>query len=449
MAETHQPGDSLYMLAKRLESSPPDMQRLRAIYIRDPSPVDVMLRESLDCLTQPATAIYSIYIEAWRYRHPFHPHFLGSSTPNLRELTLKTQFGIVPTHTLLRNLTTLSLTNSSESPSWTIEETLVVLAACPHLTRLGLTNVVESSPVDSIHKVTLPLRLFVFTATKIAAQRLVERLESSCFTVLDGHISTTRQPDFVPGQLSPTCVSDTLTSLFVSLFASGYHAIGYSAKQNPLDDLRASLKEPRRKRDVREFIGDHGSKTPSTDMSPRPFLFDIEYATSFVDDDNDNDFVARSIETVTHSQVNTVRWLFIAIGTSMTSVMTEETWRQLFAITPLVERLSIHAEDGAVSAVLGALSTPMTIPSHEIPSHVATHLLLPRLHALELAAESWRRFNPWQTAHGQNHIGNTSLYEDSHFHQTLSNVLSSREARSTPITSLVLGGHNMPVQRYK
>lgn len=419
-----------------------DITRVQEIHIRD----DVRqggghlnLEQSLACLRQSFPMLHTFYLSARYYAKELDPLLLGGLAPKLRRFTLKTQLGTPPTSPLLRHLTWLHLDFTSESRSWSVEETLAVLAASPSLTSLALVGVVGDSPHNSIaypeKPVVLPLRLFIFDLSKMAMRRLTDRLVSSRRITLNGTMSTSRTPDFVYGQFNCVDRDDPLSSLFVSLSMGGFRIIDYPASANPLLDLRYSRAFPSDRTDVRYFIGDRGTNLSTIDNVPRPFAFDIFIAASLLDVPDETDFLSHTVDISTHSLTDTVRWFSINVKTTVSPIMHEETWRRLFLTMPLVDRLSIRIEDRAMESMLAALrSRPSSMND-------GAAVVLPRLRTLELDLEFGGTFNSVPlSANVLNRRKEEALeyFESGTFRLNLSDVLDYRRERSAPITSVRL-----------
>lgn len=399
---------------------------------------DWRLEECLESFTRGLPMLHTFYLSARHYEEELNPLLFGGVAPKLRRFTLRTELGAPPTFPLLRHLNWLHLEFTSDPRSWSVEETLMVLAASPSLTSLALVGVVNDTPHDYIaypeDTVVLPLRLFVFDLPKIALRRLTDRLSSSRRIILDGRMSTSRTPDFVYGQF--TCVDrdDPLTSLFISLSMEGSHIIGYTASVNPLLDLRYTPAFPDGDVDVRNFIGVRGSRLSMTDSVSRPFAFDIEIAASLQDVPDEADFLAHMADVSTHTQTDTVRWLFINVKKSVSQIMHEETWRRLFLIMPEVDRLSIRIETQAMESMLAALrSRPPSMTD-------SVAVILPKLRTLELYLEFNGTFNVVPSTTNllnQRKEEARQFFDSDSFRQNLSDMLVSRRKCSAPIRSCV------------
>lgn len=428
--------NTFYKLVTALIQNPSDMARLQNIYIRTDLPHDTYTVERcLDKFRLPAPALRVFRLDTIHYKAELSLKLFGGVTPGLREVILKTRVGLLPTHPLLRDLTYLHLQFTNHR-SWSVGQTLAVLAACPSLTSLALVGVLSDTPSDPstypVDTITLPLRLFVFDASETALRSLIGRLASLCPTVMDGTISENRTLDFISPNISPTTPDDPLTSLFVSLTSGGDHIIGYPESVDPSLDLRPAFSPlaKDRRRDVRDFDDERQSKLPSTDTNPRLFLFDMLFDRPHVD-------VPELVLASTHPQTNTVRWLFIKVDKprSAPAISDKNTWRRLFESMPQVERLSIRAKDRFMDPALAALlPDPSSASDLSRSCSDSTVILLPKLRTLELC-----QWAPHQEVREDSEPG-TSFLEDGESIRRLLEIIKARQSHSAPISSLVVSG---------
>lgn len=414
-----------------------DMRRLQNIHIDAHRPHDTFtVARCLDKFRLPAPALRVFHLDSIPYKAALSADLFGGVTPSLRELTLNTRLGLSPIHPLLRDLTCLHLEfrTSDDRYTWSVEETLAVLATCPSLTSLALFGVLRDTPNNSsgypVDTITLPLRLFVFNAPETALRRLTDRLASSRPTVIDGTILKNRSMlDFISPNFSPIAPNEPLSTLFLSLTSDGDRIIGYPATFDPSLDLRQShsffAKDG--KCEVRDFDDELDSKHSSTDTNPRLFLFDLLLYHSNVD-------VPELVHYFTHSQEHTVRSLFIKVKWTPRAVV-ENTWRRLFESMPQVERLSIRAKDRHMDPVLAALRPQQACTSNSSRSGAdGVSVLLPNLRTLELE-QAWL-----DEEIGEEREPGTALLEDGESVRRLLEIIKARKNHSAPIPTLFVEG---------